>query len=505
MKKQDATGAGLALLGAIFAASPAMSQSLPFNGTRENVNPVAPPGGRCVPPYFNTVNIAPGALSSTGTSNISNFTSTQSHCITSPPPTSLVDGLFTYRFEAGDTIFGTYTGNVTTSATPGSFSAVENLIITGGTGRFIGASGTISDNGVLQFANGNGIFQGTLSGSILAPTTTMSGTFSTALGVPSAATGDYSTAIGAFSFAPGTRSTAVGTFAEAVGTSTVAVGDNSFASGSSAIAFGQNSRSTNNFTVAIGAGSVSSGLNSTAVGPFTQALGRGATALGNGAVATAQGSVAIGVRSTASGLNSTALGGLATATFAGSTAIGNRAVTTADNQVTLGATGTSVRVGDIDASTAAQQASSVGVATVDANGTLGRNTNVLPTIATLQSGQASQGAAITTLQTGQLSQGSAIAALQNDSLSLFDLARENRSDIREANEGVAIAMAMDTPAIPAGAKVALSGGIGFFKNRAALASAISLAVGPMSSVSAGFGYGFNSKKIGARAGFQIAW
>lgn len=505
MRKQYAATARLAVLAAMFAVSPAISQSLPFTGTRENVNPVTPPGGRCVPPYFSTVDIAPGALSSTGTSNISAFTSTQSHCITSPPPTSLVDGQFTYTFEAGDTIFGTYSGNVAASGTPGTFNAVENLIITGGTGRFVGASGTIDSNGVLQFANGNGIFQGALSGSVLAPTTTMSGIFSTALGVPSAATGDYSTAIGAFSFAPGARSSAIGTFAEATGNSTVALGDNSFASGSRAIAIGQNSRATNTVTVAIGTSSLATGLNATAVGPFTQAVGMGASAFGNGAVASTAGSFAGGVRATASGTNSTALGGLATATFAGSTAVGNRAVTTAENQVTLGATGTSVRVGDITASTAAQQASSVGVATVDANGTLGRNTTLLGTVATLQSSQATQGSAISSLQLGQAAQGSAIAGLQTDSVTLFDLTRENRSDIREANEGVAMAMAMDTPAVPAGAKMALSGGIGYFKNRTALASAISIAVGEMLSVSAGLGYGFNSKEIGARAGFQIAW
>ena len=124
MKTQHIATLGLALLTAVSAASPASSQSLPFNGTRENVNPVNPPGGRCDPPFFRTVNIAPGALSSTGTSNISNFESTQSHCITSPPPTSIVDGQFTYAFEAGDTIFGTYTGNVATSGTPGTFNAV---------------------------------------------------------------------------------------------------------------------------------------------------------------------------------------------------------------------------------------------------------------------------------------------------------------------------------------------------------------------------------------------
>jgi hypothetical protein len=68
-----------------------------------------------------------------------------------------------------------------------------------------------------------------------------------------------------------------------------------------------------------------------------------------------------------------------------------------------------------------------------------------------------------------------------------------------------MALAMDTPNIPAGAHFAVSGGVGYFKNRAALATAISAAVGEMSQVSAGISYGFDSREVGARAGFQFAF
>lgn len=487
-----------AIIAALFASTSAFAQTLPFTGTRENVNPLNPPGGRCVPPFFNTVNITPGAVSSTGTSNISTFTSLQSHCISSAPPTPLSDGRFTYTFEGGDTIFGTYTGNVVNSATPGTFTATENLTITGGTGRFVGATGTIDSNGTLVFANGFGTFQGTLSGGITATTATASGTFATAVGSPSAATGNYASAFGAFALASGERSTAIGIFAEATNLGATAVGDNSFASASGSLAVGRGARATNSVTVAVGNSALASGLNATAVGPFTQATGMGATALGNASVATNLGTTALGVRSAATADNATAVGARTVAAFARSTAIGADATTTAANQVALGGAGSAVRIGDITASTAAQQASSVGVATVDANGVLGQNTTLIGSVATLTG-------TVATLQSSGATQGTAITALQNDSVALFDLARDNRNDIREANEGVAMAMAMDTPSIPAGARVAVSGGVGYFKNRAALASAVSLALGEMSSVSAGLGYGFNSKEFGARAGFQFAW
>ena len=53
--------------------------------------------------------------------------------------------------------------------------------------------------------------------------------------------------------------------------------------------------------------------------------------------------------------------------------------------------------------------------------------------------------------------------------------------------------------------MAVSGGIGYFDNKTALATAVSVAVGEMSQVSAGVSYGIDSNKVGARAGFQLAW
>jgi hypothetical protein len=128
--------------------------------------------------------------------------------------------------------------------------------------------------------------------------------------------------------------------------------------------------------------------------------------------------------------------------------------------------------------------SSTNLATVDANGTLGRSGVSLASLGALQN---------------------SFGAVQGQIGQLFDLNEKNRHDIGEADEGVAMALALDTPSIPAGAHFAVSGGVGYFKNRAALATAISAAVGEMSQVSAGVTYGFNSSNVGARAGFQLAF
>lgn len=160
--------ASVLLAAALLAASgTAQAATVVFTGSRANANALLPPGsGRCAPTYFNTVVISPSNGTSTGTSNLGAFQSTQSHCIVSAPPTAIVDGLFTYDFGLGDTLFGTYTGNVAASATAGVFNSTENLLVTGGTGRFLGATGSITTNGQLFFAQGLGNFSGSVNGTL---------------------------------------------------------------------------------------------------------------------------------------------------------------------------------------------------------------------------------------------------------------------------------------------------------------------------------------------------
>lgn len=286
----------------------------------------------------------------------------------------------------------------------------------------------------------------------------------TECGINSDATGIGGTAIGQNTIAF-IRGTAVGTSAGATGAQSIAIGGVNSLNGRITTATGASS-------IAIGAGAQTSatGIAAIAIGPTATATGDGSTALGAVSLASGTAATALGRLTNASGTGSTALGNLATASADGSVALGQGSVANQVNTVSVGAVGTERRIVNVAAGTASTDAVNLGQ--------------------------------LTAVHT---SLGNSLAALRDDTGELFQLSSRNRRDIGDANEGVAMALAMDTPAIPAGAHIAVSGGVGYFKNRVSFASAIAVAVGPMSSVSAGLGYGINSKELGARAGFQLAW
>src|SRR5262245_46133439 len=74
-------------------------------------------------------------------------------------------GTFEFVAANGDTLVGTDTGQATPTETPGVLSIEEDLIITGGTGRFEGASGAIMVHRLYdRVANWTtGTFEGTVS------------------------------------------------------------------------------------------------------------------------------------------------------------------------------------------------------------------------------------------------------------------------------------------------------------------------------------------------------
>lgn len=341
-----------------------------------------------------------------------------------------------------------------------------------------------------------------------AATVTLASTDAIAIGTAALGSAEGTVAIGRLATASSASAVAIGDLSLASATNSVAIGNNASTSSlnaaslGSSVAIGTDSVASDEDAVALGDQATASGFHSTAVGGESAATGVGSqtfgwqslasgdrsTAIGRQAQATQANAVALGDNSRATAVGATALGQGATAAFSGSTAVGTGATTTAANQVTLGASGSSVRVGDIAASTAAQTGA-LNFVTVDANGTLGRTvgpdlSGILAQQAALASTQAAQGAAIGTL---------------------FDLAEINEQEIQRANEGVAMALAMESPSLPEGATFAIGGGVGYYNHRTAGTAAFAVRVGRMSSFSGGVGVGLNSGEVGAKAGFQHAW
>jgi hypothetical protein len=78
-------------------------------------------------------------------------------------------GIASAEFVAanGDSIYASGLGQATPTATPGVVTIVENYTITGGTGRFAGASGTFIVDRVLDQTTG--VTSGAISGTIIFP------------------------------------------------------------------------------------------------------------------------------------------------------------------------------------------------------------------------------------------------------------------------------------------------------------------------------------------------
>jgi trimeric autotransporter adhesin len=232
-------------------------------------------------------------------------------------------------------------------------------------------------------------------------------------------------------------------------------------------------RATDEDAVAVGDKALASGFHSTAVGGESVASGRGAQAFGWQSQATGGLSLAAGHQAVAAGMQATAVGKNANAAFANSTAVGFGATTTAANQVALGGAGSAVRVGDIAASTAAQQASTLGVATVDANGVLGRNTTFIPALSSVQSG-------LSTLQSMNTANSSRIDLL-------FDLASTQK---KEFEQGIAAVTAMAQPHFPSAAgRTSYASNVGYYRGEIGVSAGVMHRFEGNFGVSAGVSYG----------------
>lgn len=315
--------------------------------------------------------------------------------------------------------------------------------------------------------------------------------------------GDGTFACGADATATGSYAHAVGVGAEATGDFSLAVGDIALATGQWAHAVGNISAALADRSTAIGTGTDAEGADSLAVGWNAFASANSSIAIGSSTESTAYGAIALGTGSEAAGVNSIA--------------IGADAVATEDGQVVLAS---------LDLSTSAQ-VGPVQVVTADGNGTLG-----LGAVASAADMQASR-ESISSLETLGTAHGFQIASLAGafDNLagdvnslagglvgllgdvnrlfedvdSLFEETAVNRAAIRRANEGVALALAMESPSLPPGTSFALSGGLGYFDNASAGSMAISARLAHNAAFSAGLGVGLKTGEVGARGGFQLAW
>lgn len=95
------------------------------------------------------------------------FTTSQSHCVNpqGPTPLAFTDGHFTFTFNGGSTLSGTYGGVLAPTPTPNVFTIDGDAVFTSGTGEFAGARGTAEATGTLNIQTGAASV-GTLTGTI---------------------------------------------------------------------------------------------------------------------------------------------------------------------------------------------------------------------------------------------------------------------------------------------------------------------------------------------------
>ena len=193
----------------------------------------------------------------------------------------------------------------------------------------------------------------------------------------------------------------------------------------------------------------------------------------------------MGEEASAAGLQAIAIGDRSSANADNSVAIGAGVSTTRANQVAVGSESSTYTLAGVS-STASQTAQSgpTELVTADANGNLATIDGATFLDARFNGALSAQNARID-------AQGRRIDS--------------NADDIEENRAGIAIALAMESPYVPANATFALSGGFGYYENESAFAFATSYRASPSFVLSAGVGSGLNEKTVGARVGAQYSW
>ena len=150
-----AAGLALAVLGVLALAGPvAAGKQVPFKGRLEGDVAVTP----LAPPFLQVDVEATGKATHLG-----KFTLDIPHVV--DPATRTAVGSYEFTAANGDKVYAEFTGIATPTATPGVLYIEETATITGGTGRFAGATGSFVVHRLFDTAEGTtfGSFEGTIS------------------------------------------------------------------------------------------------------------------------------------------------------------------------------------------------------------------------------------------------------------------------------------------------------------------------------------------------------
>lgn len=96
---------------------------------------------------------------------LGNYTAHYRECL-DPATGAVTNGSFVLTAADGDTLFGAYSGQAQPTSNPSVVHYDDPGVITGGTGRFVGASGLVTASGTADLATGE--YTGRLAGSVLA-------------------------------------------------------------------------------------------------------------------------------------------------------------------------------------------------------------------------------------------------------------------------------------------------------------------------------------------------
>ncbi len=105
-------------------------------------------------------------LEVTGTGHstqLGNYSGRYRECL-DPATGAVTGGTFTLTAANGDKVFGTYSGQAVPTDDPTVVAYEDPGEITGGTGRFAGAGGTMTTSGVANLATGE--YRGTITGGV---------------------------------------------------------------------------------------------------------------------------------------------------------------------------------------------------------------------------------------------------------------------------------------------------------------------------------------------------